>query len=52
MMGAMITAMDIIFAVTLVLVVFSFIAGLVWGLARTIHNDGLGHRPPPSSHLS
>ncbi|MDQ4085713.1 MAG: multidrug efflux pump-associated protein, AcrZ family [Actinomycetota bacterium] len=47
----MITAMDIIFAVTLVLVVFSFIAGLVWGLVKTIDNDGLGHRPPPPSHL-
>jgi hypothetical protein len=42
--------MDIIFAVTLVLVLFSFIAGLLWGLAKTIEHDGLGHRPPPASH--
>jgi hypothetical protein len=43
--------MDIIFVVTLLLVVFSFIAGFIWGLARTIEGDGFGHRPTPRSHV-
>jgi hypothetical protein len=42
--------MDIIFAASLVLLVLTLLAGLVWGLFKTVESDGLGHRPPPPSH--
>jgi hypothetical protein len=42
--------MDIIFAVSLVLLVLAFLGALLWGLFKTVEHDGLGHRPPPPSH--